>query len=771
MDILQCIILYIYSHHACANGRDKILSLLLTYCDVDLNALNKVVVHTHHLPFHHTKRTSKVVPATDIQDNTKTEPSKPTSKRSSRKSSLGISNSNHTPTQKAARKNSTASAMKKINSMLSSPKITSRGVANNNNNEENDKLIVDTKSVASRLKKSLQKASIDNISNLSSPKTSKRKPNAGRVSIPLLPILPLNGFKDTPIDTPESTNRSAFDSRLKDSVKTTDSSISGRLLMSSSNREDSIRALQIMQKRQRESSNSPKRGQNTPKKIDSPLKKVVTANSLPGTPHTPMRRESSIILTTREEVDETKEEEEVINNDNIQFCEYSPLSLAVKASHISVIKILLENNVNPMAEDGTEISPYGRALLKQVVATMNEDKKEYEEYEGKFSSKTFDDDVEELEEEKPKSKCGWCCCGSKKSQKKKRKRDIPPPKSETIEHCRYETLGVKDKWKKQLSLAMDDKISNNQIKEKMSAARVVELLSTSNEVVNKRFTFGIRAFVMKAFFAVFFYFLFIMFTPLFGNYHADYESNIQQLFKSDFDYYHFDEIESYDQFANWIITNVLSSDNMFSVSPINGLPMFYNNTFMFGAIRLTKRSYSTLECDIWDRVVNRDLICVKGSVKETLNVDIPINNIDIARQEFEDLVKNNLTDPYIEDLKLLFNGYNPSTQRLSAIKIECHRKESGEILPEYDVVTGNIIDLVHAPSYYFDIALIFEIVYELYFKIKDLVMYKSFANQFRDGWLLFDWLILSLILLLLIYDFTLCQVVYFYYIIVIKLYN
>lgn len=258
---------------------------------------------------------------------------------------------------------------------------------------------------------------------------------------------------------------------------------------------------------------------------------------------------------------------------------YCPLNLAVKAGNKDVITVLLQHGVNPMKVDGTGISPYGRALLKEVAAAVQETskvddeeekEKEKEEEERKEKEKKErnsvrnsllagayptmiresnalllgdkssrnskfinnsmmqrcsniseihdESNLNKPKEKKKKKKHWWNWF--KKSQYKSK----VAHKYNTIQSikCHYANLQIKEKWRNVISKELKDKKPNEQISTKIQNAEVVELLSKSPEVIKYRMGFGAKQFLLEVIFFLASYAFFLAFTPVIEDYRSSY---------------------------------------------------------------------------------------------------------------------------------------------------------------------------------------------------------------------------------------------------------
>lgn len=56
-----------------------------------------------------------------------------------------------------------------------------------------------------------------------------------------------------------------------------------------------------------------------------------------------------------------------------------------------------------------------------------------------------------------------------------------------------------------------------------------------------------------------------------------------------------------------------------------------------------------------------------------------------------------------------------------------------------------------------------EIVFEMIFKIRYIIQSKGFGDQFRDFWMIYDWIIITCLVVLAILDMITNAFVYIYY--------
>lgn len=183
------------------------------------------------------------------------------------------------------------------------------------------------------------------------------------------------------------------------------------------------------------------------------------------------------------------------------FCEYSPLSLAVKTTKIDTIKVLLKYDANPIMKDGTGISPYSRSLIKQATAI------------------TYQKIIAEKEQKKIKDVSD------------KKKEDITPRKALKFSYeerkikTKYKNdknhIKIKDKWELTIAKNIEDRINDEQIPPIKQTCELVNLLAESEYVKKKRSSFGLKRFFIEGTVFLFLYILLLAFTPSSLGYNSD----------------------------------------------------------------------------------------------------------------------------------------------------------------------------------------------------------------------------------------------------------
>lgn len=217
---------------------------------------------------------------------------------------------------------------------------------------------------------------------------------------------------------------------------------------------------------------------------------------------------------------------------NTPLCLYNPLNLAVKASRRDVIKVLLDHEANPNIKDGTGVSPYNRALMKRAAAAIYErDKMENEE--KQFRDMLGDTSKSTMVKRFLKKYLCCCCktCFTESNELEENDRQLKESsksilldeeaslKAPNPQHQQESNkMKIRDKWISTLSQPIKERKDDRQITNIQLANKVVDDLATSENVQQRRSTFGLWLFFKEGIIFLALYILLLSFTSAFFDY-------------------------------------------------------------------------------------------------------------------------------------------------------------------------------------------------------------------------------------------------------------
>lgn len=195
---------------------------------------------------------------------------------------------------------------------------------------------------------------------------------------------------------------------------------------------------------------------------------------------------------------------------------------------------------------------------------------------------------------------------------------------------------------------------------------------------------------------------------------------------------------------------------VFFILFIDKPPTYKTSSYIFGALHVEENAYESIECESYDRVIlaSQTNICLRGDPKKVYEKDIPMQDLDFAKDIYINDVINIVKNNFTHSIDYSFHIYNPSSERICQVKLEADRLKTGKFQMKTDIETIIFSANRFPPSIFFEIILILELLFELYFKVLSIVQSKGLGDQFKSGWQLYDWAIIFILFSLIIYDFV-----------------